>query len=56
MTEIESIYEFHVRFTNAYWGRNSKLSTDKAVYEEEAVRDYTLKTLLKKTLRTVDLM
>ena len=40
MREVETIQEFHSRFRNSLWNRNSKYTTENAVSEEEAARKY----------------
>ena len=40
MKEVETIQEYHARFSNCLWNRNSKFTSDKAILEEEAARRY----------------
>ena len=40
MKEVETIQEYHARFRNCLWNRNSKFTSDKAILEEEAARRY----------------
>ena len=40
MKEVETVQEFHARFRNSLWNRNSKYTTENAVSEEEAARKY----------------